>query len=151
MTVTATRAIDAEADAVFDLLTDPRRLPTWNRVIRRTVESPEQMTPGAQWTVEVHAMGQTWRSVSTTTEIDRGARRFAYRSATDDGNPSHADWTWTVTPAQSGCVVAVSADLHPATFWRRVLLAKIRSRQLGSELPDSLDRLAEAVVASRIP
>jgi uncharacterized protein YndB with AHSA1/START domain len=150
MPVTATCVIEADADVVFGLITDPRRLPTWNLIMRRTVEAPDKITPGAQWTVEFRALGQTWRSVSTATAIDVGARRFAYRSATDDGNPSHADWTWTVTPSPSGCVVAVSADLHPTTFWRRVLLARIRARQLARELPDSLDRLAEAARESSV-
>lgn len=152
MSITASRVIESAPDTVFSLISDPTRLPEWNRVVRRTVDAPAQMLPGARWTVEMHAMGQTWRSVSSATEVDRAARRFAYRSGTDDGNPSYADWAWAVTPSPSdasGCVVTVSADLHPATFWRRVLLARVRARQLGRELPESLDRLAEAVASSK--
>jgi uncharacterized protein YndB with AHSA1/START domain len=148
MAVSKERVINADADVVFELITDPARLNTWNRILRRTVESPPAVVPGAQWVVEFHALGQTWLSRSTVTAIDRTARRFSYRSATDDGNPSYADWTWLVTPAPSGCVVEIAADLHPATFWRRVLLAKIRARQLRQrELPDSLNQLASAVMA----
>ena len=148
MGIAASRTIDADVDAVFALITDPQRLSTWNRILRRTIDAPAEMVPGAQWVVEFGAMGQTWQSRSTAIAIDRAARRFSYRSATDDGNPSYAEWTWTVTPARSGCVVEVAADLHPATFWRRVLLSKIRARQLRRELPDSLDQLARAVVTS---
>ena len=148
MAITAQRAIDAEADRVFELITDPRQLHTWNQLVRQTVDAPGEMTAGAQWIVEMHAMGQTWRSISPVTAIDRAAREFAYRSGTDDGNPSYADWKWHITPAQAGCIVAVAADFHPATFWRRVLIAKMLARQLQRELPDSLDRLAKAVATA---
>jgi uncharacterized protein YndB with AHSA1/START domain len=150
MVVRATKVIHADADTVFQLITDPHRLHTWNRIVQRTIEAPVEITPGAQWIIEMHALGQTWHSISTAVSIDPKVRQFMHRSATDDGNPSYADWTWTVTPDAEGCVVEVSAALHPATFWRRVLLAKIRARQLGRELPESLDRLAEAVVSSAV-
>ena len=146
MTITAERVIEADADAVFDLITDPNRLAAWNAIVRRTVEAPDELVPGSQWVIELAALGQKWRSRSTVIAIDRTTRRFAYRSVADDGNPSHAVWTWSVTSSGTGCVVAVTADLHPATFWRRVLLVKIRARQLRrNELPHSLEQLARAV------
>ena len=140
---TATRLISAEPDDVFRLLTEPRRLPEWNRAIVRLVEAPESLTTGSQWVVELSALGQSWPSRSTVVELDTKARRFAYRSQSDDGNPSYADWTWQVDNAPDGCAVTVSLALHPATFWRRVLLVKIRGRQLRRhELPESLSALA---------
>ena len=140
---TATRFISADPDDVFRLLSDPRRLPDWNHAITRLVEAPDQLNVGSQWVVELSALGQSWPSRSTVVEIDAETRRFAYRSRTDDGNPSYADWTWQVDNAPQGCAVAVSLALHPATFWRRVLLAKVRGRQLRRhELPESLNELA---------
>jgi hypothetical protein len=51
-----------------------------------------------------------------------------------------------VRPAAHGCDVSVSWTLHPATFWRRVLLGRVRQRQLRhSEVPASLDALQGAV------
>lgn len=150
MTITANRTIEADADAVFALITDPHRLDLWNTIVRSTVEAPDELVPGSKWVIELAALGQTWLSRSTVIAIDRATRRFVYRSATDDGNPSHAEWTWTVTPSGTGCVVAVTADLHPATFWRRVLLVKIRARQLRrSELPHSLEQLSRTVASTR--
>ena len=152
MIITAERAIEADADAVFDLVTDPNRLAEWNAIVARTVEAPDELVPGAQWVVELAALGQTWRSRSTVVAMDRAARRFTYRSMTDDGNPSYADWTWSVGSSGTGCVVAVTFDLHPATFWRRVLLGKIRARQLRrNELPHSLDQLAQVVASPHAP
>ena len=152
MIITAEQEVDAPAEPVFAVITDPCRLGAWNAIVRRTVEAPDELVPGAQWVVELGSMGQTWRSRSTVAEIDRTARRFAYRSRTDDGNPSCAEWTWTVTPSGSGCVVTVVADLHPATFWRRVLLVKIRARQLRRrELPDSLRALAREAASTPTP
>jgi hypothetical protein len=38
-------------------------------------------------------------------------------------------------------------ELHPATFWRRVLLVRIRARQLArNEIPASLAALARAAL-----
>jgi uncharacterized protein YndB with AHSA1/START domain len=142
--------IDADADAVFGLLTTPARLPEWNGAIARVVDAPEHLTNGAQWLVEFKAMGQSWRSRSTVLEVDSAGHNFVYRSQTDDGNPSYADWSWHVADAPGGCEVTVSYALHPATFWRRVLLVKIRARQLRRrELPSSLQALAS--LATSVP
>ena len=37
--------------------------------------------------------------------------------------------------------------VHPETFWRRVLLARIRSRRLRREVPASIDALTLAMEA----
>jgi uncharacterized protein YndB with AHSA1/START domain len=138
--------IHARPEAVFATLTDVARLPAWNAAMTRVVEQPEDMTVGAQWVVEFRALGQTWHSRSTLEELDVAARRFRYRSSTDDGNPSYAEWAWEVTDDPAGSVVTVRWSLHPVSFWRRVLLVRIRSRQLArGEVPASLAALATAV------
>jgi uncharacterized protein YndB with AHSA1/START domain len=138
-----TQPIASAPDDVFDLFTSPTRLPEWNRIVVRVVDTPERLTTGDQWVVQLKALGQSWLSRSTVRELDRAERRFVYRSQTDDGNPSYADWSWRVTEAPGGCSVSVAFSLHPATFWRRALLAKIRGRQLARhELPESLRMLA---------
>ena len=142
--------VAAEADSVFGLITSPARLPEWNRAITRVVDAPEHLTTGVQWVVELTALGQSWPSRSTVLELDSVNRRFVYRSQTDDGNPSYAIWSWHVSDASGGCAVTVSYVLHPATFWRRVLLAKIRGGQLRRrELPASLAALAS--IAAPVP
>ncbi len=140
---TLSQVVLADADDVFRLITTPERLPEWNRAIVRVVDAPEELGPGAVWVVELSALGQRWQSRSTLLELDREARRFAYRSQTDDGNASYAEWSWRVNGAPGGCEVAVSFALHPRTFWRRVLLVKVRARQLRRrEVPQSLWALA---------
>ncbi len=147
---TATRLISADSDEVFRILTEPRRLPEWNHAIVRLVEAPESLAPGRQWVVELSALGQSWPSRSTVVELETSARRFTYRSQTDDGNPSYADWSWQVEDTTGGCAVTVSLALHPLTFWRRMLLAKVRGRQLRRhELPESLSALAS--LATTLP
>lgn len=109
------------------------------------VDQPDHFDVGAEWLVEFRALGHRWRSRSTVEELDVAARRFAYRSDTDDGNPSYARWAWDVAEDPAGSRVTVSSSLHPATFWRRVLLVRIRARQLArSEIPASLVALAGA-------
>jgi len=143
----ASTVITASPDAVFATLTDLARLPDWNAAMTSVVEQPSRLEVGAEWVVAFRALGQRWRSRSTVEEIDVPGRRFVYRSGTDDGNPSYARWAWEVTGDAAGSKVTVRWELHPATFWRRVLLVRIRSRQLAhTELPASLAALAAAVV-----
>lgn len=141
--------LDVSADAVFAALTDIGRLPEWNKVITRVLEEPPALVVGSEWVVEMHALGQRWPSRSRVERIDRGERWFGYRSCTDDGNPSYATWVWHVADDPAGCRVELSWDLRPATFWRRVLLGRIRARQLKNEVPESLRNLREA--AARRP
>jgi hypothetical protein len=148
MTVTASRELPVGADAAFAKITDLGTLSSWNRIMTSTLEMPAALVPGAEWVVEFRALGQTWRSRSTVTEIDRDEFRFVYRAQTDDGNPSFASWAWQVAPSATGCVVTVTADLHPKTFWRRVILVHIRRRQLRTEMQDSLDMLATSLATT---
>lgn len=140
--------VTAPADAVFGALTDVRRLPEWNTIIKEVVEAPEKLEPGASWLVQIRAMGSGWKSRSTVEEYDAAKRVFAYKSQTDDGNPSKALWRWEVDDAGDGSRVRVSWDVQPVTFWRRTLLARIRARQLAKEVPASVDALARVASAS---
>jgi uncharacterized protein YndB with AHSA1/START domain len=138
-----TQFIASDPDSVFRLISTPALLAEWNRAIARVVDAPAQLSPGVEWVVQLSALGQSWQSRSTVLELDPDTRCFSYRSQTDDGNPSYADWSWQVADAPGGCEVTVSFVLHVITFWRRVLLAKVRARQLRRrELPASLDALA---------
>jgi Polyketide cyclase / dehydrase and lipid transport len=133
-------------DDTFTFLTDVHRFCDWNAIMTRLVERSDTLAPGAEWVVEFKALGNTWRSRSTVEECDPNRRIFVCRSRTDDGNPSYAIWRWRVEPAaESGSRVTVSWDLNPKTFWRRVLLARIRARQLQREVPTSIDALARAL------
>ena len=141
----ASAVITAGPDAVFGTLIDIARLPEWNTAMASVVEQPDRLDLGGEWVVEFRALGQRWRSRSTVEELDVAARRFAYRSGTDDGNPSYARWSWDVAEDPAGSRVTVSWSLHPATSWRRVLLVRIRGRQLArTEIPASLAALAAA-------
>src|SRR5579884_3313835 len=122
----ATRHIAASPADVFRLVTDPGRLPAWNRAITEVVEAPDHLEAGSVWKVRVHALGSSWVSRSEVAELDPAQGRFAYRSQTDDGNPSHADWQWVVRAVgNGGSEVTVSVELVPATFWRKHLLVKL--------------------------
>ncbi len=137
--VSASRIVGAPADDVFTTITDVARLPKWNAAITAVIQQPDRLEVGAEWIVEMHALGQTWPSRSFVETLDPVGRCFAYRSVTDDGNPSYALWTWIVADHPDGALVTVAGELHPHTFWRRLLLVHIRSRQLArTELVHSL-------------
>src|SRR5215207_3400987 len=108
----------ATPEAIFGLVTDIPRLPLWNEAITDVVEAPERLEVGSVWKVRLHALGQTWVSKSRVSAIDPAQGRFAYRSQSDDGNPSYVDWEWQVDADGDGSIVALTADLNPITFWR---------------------------------
>lgn len=143
--LSSSRIIDAKADDVFSVVTDIARLPEWNTAITAVIEHSGSLEVGEQWIVEMHALGQKWHSRSVVEALDPTGRCFAYRSMTDDGNPSYALWTWVVADHAEGALVTVACELHPRTFWRRILLVRIRSRQLEhTELVHSLATLEAA-------
>ncbi len=58
---------------------------------------------------------------------------------------SHARWAWEGTEDPTGNRVTVTWELRPVTFWGRMLLVRIRGRQLArTELPTSLAAAATA-------
>jgi hypothetical protein len=137
----ASTRVAASPDAVFSRITDISKLPEWNRAITEVIEAPEQLTVESIWKVRIHAMGTKWVSRSTLAEINQAARSFAYRSQTDDGNPSYADWEWHVLPDGNASTVTVSANINPLTFWRKHLLVKVRRPVLRKEIQSSLSAL----------
>jgi uncharacterized protein YndB with AHSA1/START domain len=144
-----TATIAASPEAVFARITDLARLPEWNAAMRWLPERPSQLEPGTEWVVEFGVLGRRWLSRSRCEVIDPERRQFTYRSQTDDGNPSYVRWQWAVDEVHGGTTVRVGWELHPTTFWRRVLLARVRARQLAREVPASLDALARATVSAR--
>lgn len=130
---------------VFNRLTDPSRLPLWNRAITEAVEAPENLVVGSVWKVRLHVLGQSWISRSQVTILDPAGGIFGYRSQTDDGNPSYADWEWHVAAVQDVSTVTVSVELRPTTFWRKHVLVRIRRPALRREMHDSLGALGAAV------
>ena len=143
----ATASITSAPADVFRTVTDIKRLPEWNTGIVEVVELPDQLQEGSRWKVRIRAMGQSWVSTSTVTELDPGSGRFAYRSQSDDGNPSYADWAWHIEADGAGSRVTVTVDLNPLTFWRRSLLIKIRRTGLRKEMHASLTALQEHVAS----
>lgn len=142
---TATARVDADPAVVFARLTDIVRLADWNNAITEVLEQPAELTPGAVWKVRLHALGQSWVSRSTLVELDAERGRFRHRSQTDDGNPSYADWEWTVRPDGTGAQVTAIVELHPRTFWRKYLLVHLRRPALRREMRASVAALAATV------
>jgi uncharacterized membrane protein len=139
--------IDAPAEVVFACVVDITRLPDWNTAISEIVEVPSELHAGSVWKVRLRAQRLSWVSKSTVTALDANSGTFRYRSQSDDGNPSYADWEWTVLPNGSVSEVTVSVDLHPVTFWRKYVLVRLRRPALRKEMRRSLAALA--TVATR--
>lgn len=143
--LTTRTVIPAPPETVFDVITDIDRLPDWNLEIPKVVESPADLAVGAEWVVAIHAMKTRWNSRSRVLELDRDRGRFAYRSQSDDGNPSFADWRWRLEPNPGGTRVTVEVSVNPRTFLRRRVLSELRRSGLRKAIEQSLDALREQV------
>lgn len=144
----ATTVIDADPDLVFASLTDIARLPGWNQRITGVVQPPDRpLAAGVEWKVQMAVPPAKWVSRAEVIAYDPGARTFAHRSQSDDGNPSYVEWRWTVAAAEHGSLVRVAWEVHVMTFWRQFLFAKVRRPQLADEVPASLDALADHLAA----
>jgi len=145
---TVSGQVDAPPGMVFGYLIDVSKLPEWNQAITDVVEAPNRLAPGTTWKVGIHALRKSWVSKSQVSELDPATRRFSYRSQSDDGNPSYADWAWQVdSEGEHGSMVSVTVDLEPMTFWRTHLLVKIRRPALRREMHASLNSLNTALHA----
>lgn len=144
----ATTVVEALPQDVFATVTDLEHLTNWNAAIRAVREVPPALVSGAGWVVDIHATGfGTWASRSEVVRFDPEHLVFQYRSRTDDGNPSFADWRWAVEPDPAGARVTVTYDLNPLTFWRKLLVVRLRKPGLARELQASLAALGRAVRA----
>jgi hypothetical protein len=76
---------------------------------------------------------------------------FEHISQSDDGNPTYVHWRWSVVPAPGGARVTVAWSGHPKTFWRQLLVARIRRKQLQLETSASLDALAYHLADTDLP
>jgi uncharacterized protein YndB with AHSA1/START domain len=145
--------VPAPAATVFAALTDVASLPRWNARIARVVEPPSApLAPGAVWVVQmkIPSPPTSWPSRATCTAYDADRLVLGHRSVTDDGNPSYVDWRWRVVPTSTGSArVEVTWSVNPRTFWRRLLLARMRRHQLVSEVRTSLRDLGEHLTAER--
>lgn len=131
--------LTAAAPDVFDLLVDVDRMPEWNAHIDHVIERPDQpLREGVEWVIQMRAMGTRWPSRAHGLTVDRVGLRFEHRSCTDDGNPSYALWSWQVEPSGAGSRLTVTWTAHPRTFWRKLLLARLRRPVLADEVRASL-------------
>jgi uncharacterized protein YndB with AHSA1/START domain len=143
----ASQHIEAPADEVFRYITDLDRLPEWNANIPAIVERANgPLAKDVEWVVRINALGTHWHSRSRVVTYDPDCYRFEHFTQSDDGNPSYANWRWQVTPSGDGTSrLDVSYDVHPRTFWRRALFAKIRRHQLPEEVSTSLATIATQI------
>lgn len=151
LTGTITERLSVRPEDFFDLISSVRRLPEWNEHIHHVVQAPNhEPRAGDEWVVEIRAMWSRWNSRSQLQDVDRSGLRFALVSQTDDGNPSYALWTWQITLTNDASMVTVRWELHPKTFWRKMLISRIRHRQLKDEVRTSL-RAAEQTLLAGAP
>lgn len=146
----ASANIDAAPAEAFTTITAIDRLPEWNERIAAVTRTPG--TPpdeGVEWTVQMHVPPATWPSRSRVLTYDPVRLLFEHTSQSDDGNPSYVVWRWSVVPEGDGARVTVEWTARPKTFWRRLLFARLRRRQLQHEAPASLHALAHHLTPSK--
>lgn len=136
---TQTVRLSAPACDVFALLVDVDRLPEWNAHVHHVIQRPDRpLAEGVEWVIQMRAMGTRWPSRARALTVDRAALTFEHRSCSDDGNPSYGLWAWQVTPTEDGSTLTMTWAIHPKSFWRKLLLARVRRPVLADEVKASL-------------
>lgn len=144
----ATTHVDASPALAFATVTDLHHLAEWNHRIAGVLQAPDgPPEEGVEWKVQMSVPPAKWVSRARVLRYDPVQCTFQHVSNSDDGNPSYAIWTWTVTASDDGAVVNVTWDIHPETFWRQFLFGKIRRRQLTDEVRESLNALGYHLAA----
>ena len=144
----ATAHVEASPALAFATITDLHRLPEWNNRIAKVLQAPDgPLAEGDEWKVQMSVPPAKWVSRARVLRYDPVQFTFQHLSQSDDGNPTYGIWTWTVAASDDGADVNVTWDIHPETFWRRLLFGKIRRRQLADEVPASLHALAYHLAA----
>jgi hypothetical protein len=139
----ASAVVEAAPTDVFETITAVDRLPEWNARIARVIRAPDGLlAEGIEWTVQMSVPPAKWPSRSRVIHYEPTRLVFEYVSQTDDGNPSDILWRWSVAAEPGGSRVTVEWEAHVRTFWRRLLFAKLRRRQLPAEVAASLDAIA---------
>lgn len=142
----ATAVIDATPNEVFAAITAIDRLPEWNTCIAEVLKAPgNALAEGVEWTVQmaISRPPAKWPSRSRLLTYDPAELVFEHISQSDDGNPTYVHWRWSVAPNPGGARITVEWTGHPKTFWRRLLFARIRRKQLQAEASASLHALAD--------
>ena len=146
----ASAIIDVAPAEAFTAITAIDRLPEWNKRIAAVTGTPRMpLAEGIEWTVQMHVPPAKWPSRSRVLTYDPVRLLFEHTSQSDDGNPSYAVWRWSVIPDADGTRVTVEWTGHPKTFWRRLLFARLRRKQLHTEAPASLHALASHLALSQ--
>ncbi|HEY2332998.1 MAG TPA: SRPBCC family protein [Acidimicrobiales bacterium] len=129
-------------EVVFAALVDVARLPDWNARVHHVIEDPGRpLAEGSEWVVQMRASGGRWPSRSRAVIVDPVSGRFEHESRSDDGNPSWGSWSWRVVPVEDGSELAVTWAIHPRTWGRRLVGARIRRPALVKEVRTSLTGL----------
>lgn len=136
--VHASRTISAPADAIFDLIADPAKQPSWDGN-DNLVEAPEgQRVTGVGQTFSMFTTKGNTR-VNHVVEFEEGTR-IAWQPAEVGGEPFGHLWRWELEPLDDGSTrVTHTYDWTTLTDENRFA----RARWTTSErLMASIDRLA---------
>lgn len=138
--VSASRLVNADAAAIFDLIADPAQHPTWDGNDNTAeAQDPQRVTAVG----DVFVMRNTSDKIrdNHVVEFEEG-RLIAWKpGAVGEDRPGHL-WRWQLTPTKDGTLVTHTYDwtgLNPNDQVRNE-----RARNTTADnLQASLDRLAE--------
>ena len=139
--VTATRDIDASADAIFALIADPAQQPRWDGNDNLADAAPGQ---------RVRALGDVFVMTNRNGGVRDNhivafteGREIAWRPAPQGEQPAGHQWAWRLEPLEGGGTrVTHTYDFTalPADQEQRLAKARLMTSQ---RLLGSIDRLAQ--------
>lgn len=148
--ITVTRTIDASADAIFDVLSNPRRHPELDGsgFVRSGDRTNRVQAVGDVFTMEMAGdhMGGEYRTDNHVTGFDQN-RLIAWRTAPEGTEPPGWEWVWELdTTGPDSTDVTLTYDWSKVTD--KELLKKISFPLVQlDQLEASLGNLASAAIA----
>jgi uncharacterized protein YndB with AHSA1/START domain len=136
--VSASRTVAAPAEAIFELIADPARQPSWDGNDNLAEAAPGQRV---RQVGDVFTMGITTGATRENHVVElEEARRIAWMPAEPGGEPIGHVWRWQLEPAgPEATTVTHTYDWTRLTDAKRLVRARATT---ADRLQASVDRLA---------
>lgn len=143
------RIIPASAEAIFDLLADPRRHPDidGSGTVKDAIEGPQRLTLGSTFGMGMK-MGMRYSMVNEVIELEEN-RRIAWQTRPANAIAGRLAggriWRYELEPAEGGTLVRETWDISQEKV--KALVAPLR-KKTAQNMAATLERIEQVVAGA---